>query len=409
MQPEKISRIDTSELRAQLLKKIGPERFKRYFYCLNRFINQKISKCEFDKSCYRILGRENLPLHNQIIRAILKNACSAKTPPEAGSAKIGLSAGNNVPVLEDGYGKGVGVAQNQSSMAPVWSNGVVLPPSPRKVRSGVRERKLRDRPSPLGPNGKVDSASHQSTATDDDGFKVVENGDLMGCDYQQRLQRPVGLAEQSEKEKLMIKNSLDVPGSVRGKEKNDVVVKNEEETEQTSRPKVSTSPLVAPLGIPFFSGGARKSLPVMHIGNCVSCFDIAALSDSNMLRRRMGQIAAAQGLGGVTMECANTLNNMLDVYLKRLISSCLELVGSRSTSDPTTYAVQKQQIHGKLMNGLWPSNHLHMQSGGPSVEEQRVHSVSLQDFKTAMELNPEQLGEDWPLLLEKISMQAFKE
>lgn len=421
MQPEKSSRMDIGELKAQLFKKVGPERFKRYFYCLNRFINQKLSKGEFDKSCYRILGRENLPLHNQIIRAILKNACSAKTPPasvhEAGPAKPVIPTGKGLPVLEDGHGSAAAVVQNQSSVAPIWSNGAVLPVSPRKVRSGIRDRRLRDRPSPLGPNGKADSASHQSTATDDSGANILENGDLMDmtpCDYQ-HLQPLRGLAEQPEnEERLMVKKSVDVLGVVRGKDHSNLaVVEDGEEVEQASRVKVSKSPLLAPLGIPFCSastGGTRKSLPVAHIGDYVSCFDIAGLSGSEMLRRRMEQIAAAQGLGGVTMECANTLNNMLDVYLKKLIRSCLELVGARSTSDSSMYAVQKQQIHGKLINGLWPSNHSHMQSGGPPLEEQRGHhNVSLLDFKVAMELNPQQLGEDWPLLLEKISMQAFEE
>jgi hypothetical protein len=31
------------------------------------------------------------------------------------------------------------------------------------------------------------------------------------------------------------------------------------------------------------------------------------------------------------------------------------------------------------------------------------------DFKVAMELNPQQLGEDWPLLLEKICMHSFED
>lgn len=423
MQPEKSLRMDIGELKGQLFKKVGPERFKRYFYSLNRFINQKVSKSEFDKSCYRILGRENLPLHNQIIRAILKNACSAKTPPpavhEAGPAKPAIASGKSLPVLEDGHVPAAGIAQNQSSVvAPIWSNGIALPTSPRKVRSVIRDRKLRDRPSPLGPNGKADSASLQSTATDDTGAKIVENGDLMDftpCDYQRPLHPQPGLAEQSEnEEKLVIKNSIDVPGVVQGTDQNVVaVVENGEEVEQASRLKASRSPLLAPLGIPFCSastGGARKSLPVSHVGDFISCLNMAGLSDSEVLRSRMEQIAAAQGLGGVTTECANTLNNMLDVYLKRLIRSCLELVGARSTNDTSTYAVQKQQTHGKLINDLWSSNHLHMQSGGPPLEEQRVqHTVSLVDFKVAMELNPQQLGEDWPLLLEKISMLAFEE
>ncbi|KAL2896857.1 Transcriptional adapter 1 [Bienertia sinuspersici] len=422
MQPEKSLRMDIGELKGQLFKKVGPDRFKRYFYSLNRFINQKLSKSEFDKSCHRILGRENLPLHNQIIRAILKNACSAKTPPpsvhEAGPTNPAVPTGKSLPILEDGHTLAAGVAQNQSSVAPIWSNGIALPTSPRKVRSScIRDRKFRDRPSPLGPNGKADSASLLSTATDDSGPKTLENGDLMDltpCDYQRPMQPPQGLAEQPEKEdRLMLKKPVDVPGVDRAKDQTYTAgVEDGDNMEQACRLNVSRSPLLAPLGIPYCSastGGARKSIPVTHIGDYVSCFDMAGLCDSEMLRRRMEQIAAAQGLGGVTTECANTLNNLLDVYLKRLIRSCLELVGARSTSNTSMYAVQKQQAHGKLINGLWPSNHIHMQSGGPPLEEQRVHhSVSLVDFKVAMELNPQQLGEDWPLLLEKISCRHLK-
>lgn len=75
---------------------------------------------------------------------------------------------------------------------------------------------------------------------------------------------------------------------------------------------------------------------------------------------------------------------LLNVYLKRLIKSCVGLVGARYM--PTT------------------SGHVEV------MQDQRQRcSISLHDFKVAMELNPQQLGEDWPLLLEKISMQSFKE
>lgn len=81
MQPQQGSRIDLAELKAQIVKKIGAERSKKYFYSLNRFLSQKLSKSQFDQSCLRLLGRENLPLHNQLICSILKNACQAKMPP----------------------------------------------------------------------------------------------------------------------------------------------------------------------------------------------------------------------------------------------------------------------------------------------------------------------------------------
>lgn len=82
--PHNHSRINLAELKAQLVKKLGPEGSKQYFYYLNRFLSLKLNKVEFNKLCLRIVGRENIPLHNQLIRSILRNACTAKTPPPIG-------------------------------------------------------------------------------------------------------------------------------------------------------------------------------------------------------------------------------------------------------------------------------------------------------------------------------------
>ncbi|KAJ7958651.1 Transcriptional adapter 1 [Quillaja saponaria] len=428
MQPRQSSRIDLGDLKAEIMKKIGAERSKRYFYYLNRFLSQKLSKSEFDKLCYRMLGRENLPLHNQFIRAILKNACQAMTPPPSlasGPRKSGKIATNISPSKEDVHEQN-GVLfqnqiqnQNQNQNVPVWSNGV-LPLSPRKGRSGIRDRKLRDRLSPLGPNGKVDCMSHQSAGIEDSGIKVdMENGTLTPCDFQRPIQHLQAVAEIPENEReSAVQRPAEKP-RIRGKGPLEVLALGDgEEVEQSHRFSFSRSPLLAPLGIPYCSasiGGARKALPVVSTGDFVSFYDSGRLSDTDTdtLRRRMEHIAAAQGLGGVSMECANILNNMLDVYLKRLISSCVDLVGARSTNELRKHLAPKQQPQGKVINDMWTSNHLNLQhSSGPLevVPEPRPQcSVSLLDFKVAMELNPQQLGEDWPLLLEKICMQTFEE
>jgi hypothetical protein len=415
MLPHQSSRVDLVELRTQIVKKIGVERSKKYFYYLNRFLSQKLSKSEFDKSCFRLLGRENLPLHNNLIRSILKNACQAKTPPpiyEAGPTKSLLQAPNSSPVREDGHEQSGSLIPNQNT--PIWSNGV-LPVSPRKIRSGIRDRKQRDRPSPLGPNGKVECISHQSIGTEDSGSKfVVENGESAPCDFQRPVQHLQTVAEQSENER---EGSAQRPieGSRIQSKDQTAFVEDGEEVEHANRLNFSRTPLLAPLGIPFCSasvGGARKTMPVASSGDFVRYYDSGELSDSEMLRKRMEQIAAAQGLGGVTMECANRLNNMLDSYLKRLIKSCVELAGARSLHDPRKHPVHKQQAQ-KVINRMWASNHAHMQSSSGPVEgmqEQRQHSsISMLDFKVAMELNPQQLGEDWPLLLEKICMHSFED
>ena len=74
--------------------------------------------------------------------------------------------------------------------------------------------------------------------------------------------------------------------------------------------------------------------------------------------------------------------------------------------------VYKQQAQGKPINGVWQGNHMHVQSGGLPLDSHGLmnrHSMSLQDFRVAMELNPQQLGEDWPLLLERICLRSFEE
>ncbi|KAK7377322.1 hypothetical protein VNO80_02745 [Phaseolus coccineus] len=416
MQPQHSSRINLVELKAQILKRIGAEKSKQYFYYLNRFLSQKLSKTEFDRSCYRVLGRENLPLHNHFIKSILKNACQAKTPPRVqqltGPPKSGTLV-NHASGREDGHEHSVVNIQNQN--VSIWSNGVV-PVSPRKLRSGVR--KLKDRLSPLGPNGKVDSVAHQSTPTEDSSSKVdMENEILTPCDYQRPTQHLQVVDELPENG---MGDSLQRPAekpSIHGKGPTNVsIIEDGEDIEQLSCLNFSRGPLVAPLGIPYCTrsaGGARKALPVNGTSTFVSCCDSGRLTNTDTLRRRMEQIATVQGLGGVSMECANTLNNMLDVYLKRLIRSCVNLVGARSANEQRKLPVSKQPIQGKVINGVWPNNHLHVQSASGLVEPEAgqgpPHLVSLHDFKVAMELNPQLLGEDWPVQLEKMSMRSFEE
>lgn len=421
MQPQQYSRIDSADLKAQLVKRIGAERSKRYFSNLNKLLSQKLSKKEFDKFCYRELGGENVSLHNQFIRSILKNACQAKSPPPihvSGPPKLGAQAANSSPGREDGNELSGTLFSNQNQNAPIWSNGV-LPMSPRKGRSGIRDRKLKDRPSPLGPNGKIEGVLHPSMGSEDSGGKVgMENGDATPCDYQRPVQHLQPVAEMPEIEReAAVARPTEKPRIHSKDQAGGAVIDDGEEVEQSNCLSFSKSPLHAPLGIPFCSagvGGARKATPVGSSGEVTSYYDSGGLSDTDTLRKRMEQIAAAQGLGGVSMECANMLNNMLDVYLKRLIRSCVELVGARSTThELRKLPAQKQQIQNKVINGMWPSNHLHMHSGNiplEAMQDQRPQcSISLLDFKVAMELNPQQLGEDWPLLLEKICMHALEE
>ncbi|KDP44474.1 hypothetical protein JCGZ_16307 [Jatropha curcas] len=350
------TRINTLELKALIVKKIGHERAEKYFDQLTRLFSFKITKSEFDKFCVRIIGRENIPLHNHLIRSIVKNACLSKVPPQkaikrqASSLNVKTANGYHKNCLQSLYGD-------------------AFPPSPRKGRSPVnRYRKFRDRPSPLGPLGKPQS--------------------LVCEELSSRAQ------EQQSATELHSLGSRP-PAEVAS-------VEEGEEVEQVAgSPGVqSRSPVTAPLGVSMNLGGARKALSSFTV--CGShhqetCVNSGELPDTRSLRSRLEQKLGMEGIN-VSMDCVNLLNNGLDTYLKRLIEPCMGLASSRCGNG------HLKMVNGQLLPGLdgrLPGRYM----------QRRTESVyaSMLDFHVAMEVNPQILGEDWIILLEKISLRASEE
>lgn len=420
--PQQHSRINLAELKAQIVRKLGPEGSKQYFYYLNRLLSLKISKVEFNKLCVRILGRENIPLHNQFIRSILKNACSAKVPPPSHDIDIvkSITAVGSKETPNDGYlQNGSHSAAAQASNLQGLPNGDMLPLSPRKARTGSRDRRAGDRRSALGPNGKTNFSSPQIVIKDSGDFSVIlENGISHPPDLQGSVQHHQGLMQQVENVQEASALHPVKLSATKGPQDGLVSLHSKDQNEASDRGAAkemhARSQLQAPLGVPLLPvsvGGARRALPIASSSKFVSTLNSGVLLDNINLRERMEQIAAAQGLEGVSTDCANLLNNGLDVYLKGLISSCVNLVAARSGHEPKTN--KKHQSPMKLVNGVRPGHLYQMQNSGRPLEvvpEHRPHCpISLQDFRVAMELNPQQLGEDWPLLLERICTHAFEE
>ncbi|XWS12252.1 hypothetical protein CRYUN_Cryun37aG0073600 [Craigia yunnanensis] len=369
--PNQHLRINLIELKAQLIKRLGPERSKQYFHYLNKLLSLKLSKVEFNKVCFRVLGRENVRLHNLLICSILKNACKAKVPPPP-------------------------VTSHDSQQ----SGDVLL--SPQKAT--IASTRL---------NAKVNSASHESTITND--IVLSENEDLTSHDTWkpvQHHQEVLGKADNrrdvllTDPEKLpLTKGSVGAFLSEDSRDQSEVLVVED------GKESCARSSLQAPLGIPLFSGsisGAQRALPYARSAQYAKSCDIGGLLDSEMLRERMQQIAALEGLGGVSVDCANILNNGLDVYLKRLIRMSIELVGTRHGCNLRENNTVKHHSYGKLANGVSASHHNQVQNSCwdlEGIDEQKSYKlISLLDFKVAMQLNPQKLGEDWPVLLEKIYM-----
>lgn len=329
---QQYTRIDTLELKTLLYQKIGQQRAEKYFNLLNKLFSLQLSKSNFDKFCIRTIGRENLPLHNRLISSIVKNAALAKVPPPTVKK---LANSLNVKVTR---------APQRNTLQSLY--GDAFPLSPRKSRS-PRDRKFKDRPSPLGPNGsKVHQEIHQSP---------------------------------TELHSLGSRPPIEV-----------LSVEDGEEVVSGSPGIQSRSPVTAPLGIPMKTGKARKILyrnsAYGSLGSMPqSCQNSCELPDSRYLRSRLKQKLESEGLS-ISEDCANLLNVGLDVYLKRLMEPCVGLARSRISQTAPGF------------NGTLP---------GSYRVRPRISTVSVMDFSVAMENDPSKLGGDWSTQYERLCFSTF--
>lgn len=317
-------RLDTLEIKSHIERKLGAAKSDKYFSLLTRYLSLKITKSEFHRLCIGTIGRENVRLHNHLLRSIIKNACLSKTPPPK-EPKVDGSEGAKVP---NGY--------QRSCLQSLCKD---IPQSSRKgMTPDLRDCKLKDCPSPLGPHGKSHSIACQDSVP--------------------KIQEQLSINE-------LFSLGSRPPGSVED---------GEEVDQATGSPSIySRSPIKAPLGIPINGKGAPKLLHKSSTGAYYTeiCQNHGELPDAYSLRKRLEKKLEIEGLK-VTVDCANLLNNGLDVFMKRLIKPCLELAGSRSGHKHSSF------------------------------------SASILDFQVATELNPQILGNDWPSQLEIFSCMHQK-
>eukprot|EP01018_Ginkgo_biloba_P037240 Gb_32111 [translate_table: standard] len=405
------SRINLAELKAQIVKKIGPDRADKYFGHLTKLLSRKLNKVDFDKLCYMTIGKENIGLHNHFIRSIFRNAHQAKVPPPRRETFRFLKGVERKP--NSAY------VDNDDVLAPpIWCNGDPFAVSPRKGRSGGRDRRSRDRSSLFRPTALQGV--------------VMENGHSKSPDLSRpsQLISASGVAElpetglnssilpQLKRPRLKVMASPEQVSEALKVEIEVVDVEDEEVVEKVddgSTVWVGT-PLRAPLGIPFCPGsvGSARKLPCGGLMSRVPptleqlCLDSSELPDTETVRRQMEHLATAEGLQGVTVDCANLLNHGLDAFLNRLIKSCIDLKG-RPGHKQQGHALCRQ-VHCKFPQNVIsvsPCHSVQAHNTCTSInamqkEESRL-PFSFRDFKMAMELHPQHLGEDWPLQLEKIS------
>lgn len=187
-------RIDTYQLKLGIERKIGQQRADKYFTALNKYLSLKLSKSEFEKFCILLLGRDNICLHNALMRAIIKNACAAKTPPP----KDGMMQGSFHVKVPNGYQRGT----LQSLCRDVF------PQSPRKGRTPtLRDRRFKERPCPLRPHWKT-----HSVACEDNAPKVREHQSAtelqsLGSSHSRsRVTAPFGISLSSRETRKVVRH-----------------------------------------------------------------------------------------------------------------------------------------------------------------------------------------------------------
>ncbi|KAK9061899.1 hypothetical protein SSX86_019083 [Deinandra increscens subsp. villosa] len=253
-------RVDTFELKVQMERRLGSQKSEKYFNLVTRFLSLKLGKSEFDKLCICLIGRENIRLHNELIRAVLRNATLASTPPPK-------------QVKHDSFSTFKDLNGGLQSICRE-----AFPQSPRKGRTpNLRERKFRDRLSPLGLNEKNHSAEDLATA-------------------RRQEQPPIAVNNPASHRRI---------------------------------------PITAPFGINIFSNGTKK---VSHNDVGSSCYTetyqySGQLQSTISLENRLRQKNKMEGLD-MSTDCVNLLNNGLNSYLKRVIKPCVELASARSLHEP---------------------------------------------------------------------------
>ncbi|XP_074585554.1 uncharacterized protein LOC141841308 [Curcuma longa] len=381
---------DLGDLKSQIFERLGQEQAQQYFSYLNHFLLQKLSKREFNKLCILTLGHENISLHNQLIRLIFHNACRAK--------ELSYDMFPQILVMKKSaqVDDGLAFSQDPNAKQQTAFDCDMVQKLPHKLSHGTENYWIKDHSSNLGQNGMAEIS---------DVAVFSENGDSKGS----MQKRCCGAYEFPPKRARIQQTFLRKPVSLHRKFIAEVVplVHKHGKNHRVDMDFIK-APIQAPLEIHLCSeriGGAKRPWFSSGSGTCnsfCSSYDYSALYPTEALKKRIEKITQAQDLEGVTLDCANLLNMALDAYLKRLIRSCIELIGERNS-----HLSVKKQIHNLLPHSMsyssgWIGNNTQVQGGIEASEGK--HVLNMLDFKVVMELNPQLLGEDWPLLLEKVCL-----
>lgn len=324
------------------------------------------------------------------------------------------------------------------------SNGDGFGASPRKGRSGIRDRKAAERPSPLG-NHRGEASTALLQGSEDEASRVLENGHHALADLSRPLQQSQSTIEHSNQDAWTSlppakrarssdhqnysdypnydgKSEADIPGADEDKE--------DEEDDQGTLWMPSQGRV--PLGIPFCKPSAGG--PAMAPAVCMpqgpithsllgypldgECND-TILPDPEALRQRMQQgVIIENGLDGCDADSPVIVRVALEIYLQRILKTVIELMQSKRLTNKeaqgspkdigsaeNTYSKGGVFRHEGLVNGVLAGEERLSQG----EEMATTNMVMPLDFYVAMELNKKLFGDNYPMLLEKALLRVFWE
>eukprot|EP00250_Pteridium_aquilinum_P011505 c20111_g1_i1 orf=1065-2348(+) len=419
------SRINVQALKAQMVKRIGPERAKQYFNHFKGYISLRFNKTELDKLVVLTIGKENIGLHNEIIKAVLSNAIKSETRPFVQDmSKPGKGVHKKLLQCVTSNDAARGPESPAAGTTPLLSNGDICAESTREERLGALDQTtLKDEGNLLGKH--IDGKSclvdlHRP-------FKHIE-----GAAEQSYADPSDGSVRLGKRPRIIVPPSPDLDISKTSFEQLSSSGAANLRHDDAYRQQWESGFIRSALGTPFYSnnvGSMAKLLPFFRLAGSFPQLPPVKGADEEfvysndlpskeLLQRQMEHIAELEGLEGVNEDCAEILNQGIDTFLKRLIGACIDLVKSRSLPQQQGSQQADRQVRSCLANlssakkvnqlsGSEPSSSGTQKELMQKEEDLFQPTVSFVDFKVAMDLNPQQLGQDWPLQLEKIHLYSF--